>query len=95
MKRKFEDWWSTIPPISRITNNNRLPHNTKRPLYMALEINVLIRDGHKMCGGWRLTGVVKPVIVSIFEGFRNVFQQYRAGQVLLMEENGIPEGPGP
>jgi len=50
MKRKFKQWWSTIPPISTkwtiISHLNSL--NIKKPRHMTLEIQVMLGTGTKM-----------------------------------------------
>ena len=51
MKRKSEQWWSTISPIFTIrtitSHLNSL--NMKKPRHMKLEIQVLAWDRHKEC----------------------------------------------
>jgi len=49
MKRKFKQWWSSIPPISTKQTITPRPYwtlNTKRPRYMRLEMQVLVLDKH-------------------------------------------------
>jgi len=48
MKRKFKQWWSSIPPIStKRTITSHLNWTQKRPRHMTLEIKVLAWDSHK------------------------------------------------
>ena len=46
MKRKFKQWWSTIPPIStkQTILSELIEH--KKKYDMTLEIQVLARDKH-------------------------------------------------
>jgi hypothetical protein len=82
MKRKFKQWWSSIPPIS--TKQTLTPHlnwtywTPKKLWHVMMEIHVLIWDRHKNVAGlnWLMWSPLPPLLDNwISNGNTNINKQ--------------------
>jgi hypothetical protein len=83
MKRKFKQWWSTIPSTSTkqtITSHLNLLNTKKRPQHMMLEIHVLAWDRSKNVAELNLFD-------CLFLNFLTLYSVWQAFVVLLEYKN--------
>ena len=71
-KRKFRQWWSTIPRIStkRTATSHLKSLITKGQRQMSMEIQSLAWDSHKKNGGVEPGNVITPLILLIIRSPR-------------------------